>query len=124
MEFVTCAEISNICVKEVAKNHTDRTSYDTGSVTSMDSNASRRSERIARKRIASLSDSQSQCHLSGKARRLSDVVCENKTCFPTTRRQSAVHAIENVDIDPDNASICTALSTDSGLRRSVRIANR
>ena len=129
-ESVTFAETSSICVDRVATNSKDQTVNDANSVCSRDSNGSRRSERIARKRASTFTDSQSQCYVSSKARRLSDVNDrglwrEAKTCSTDkTRGQSVVHANENVDVEPDNASVNCAMSTDSTLRRSVRIANR
>jgi len=88
-------ETSSVCVDQVATNSKDKTVIDAESVCSRDSNGSRRSERLARKRAFSFTDCQSGRHVSSTAHRLSDINDrglrhETKTSFRTTRQKSDV----------------------------------
>ena len=131
VKTVTYAATSGICKVAVPSNGVDETvhMYDAESVVSIDSNCSRRSQRIAKKRTAAFTDSGSGCYSSTKARRLSDrndkmLQHETTSLSGDISRRKTARPYVSMDVEPDNASINSLVSTDSGIRRSVRISNR
>jgi len=72
VEFAACSEANSIGVVVIDRSGRDKTVYHAQSVVSNDNSGSRRSERIAKKRKTSVTDSQSGCYISRKAQCLSD----------------------------------------------------
>ena len=84
----------------------------------------------AKKRTVSYTDRQSECHLSRKVQHLYDTSrrgLQHEMMADLTnkfRRQNKSHRCVEVNIEPDNTSVSSVISCDSGLRRSARISNR
>jgi len=112
MEFATCANSSNISEGTLARSNKNKT------------------KRIARKDRASFVESRSQCHSSEKVPFLSSIndtgiQHEGMTILaPKPRQQQKVPTFVQFNAEANNASVHTQVSTNSSLRRSVRISNR
>ena len=130
VEVTVCVESSSNCVGTVAGNDTANKSYDGDSFVSIDSNSISRSERVAKKRTVSFRDSQSGSQSPNKAQRVSDIndhqlQQKKKTGFTDKPKQrTKSHPCVELNVEPDNASVSSVISTDSGLRRSARIFSR
>ena len=123
VEVVTHAKAGSSCERTIPGNGIDETMYvcNAKSLVSTENTCSRRSERIAKKRTASITDNRSGCYTDRNDKTLLHDTLRLTSQF---RREKTVRSCVNMDVEPDNASVNTVVSTDSGLRRSVRISNR
>ena len=130
VEMATCTRTNSICVGTFAGSGIDNMVCDADTPVRIESKGVRRSEHIAKKRTASFTDSQPGCHLSRKVQCLFDINNDTlqheirKGLKVKSRRQKKSHSCAEMDVEPDSTSVSSAISTHSGLRRSVRISNR